>query len=851
MSSPLFVVLTAIGIIVLLIFGIFSLFAKFYRKVEQGYAMIVNTTNDTPHVTFTGRMVYPIIHKVEMMDISLKTIEISRTGNEGLICQDNIRADIKVTFFMRIEKKDENVLSVAQNVGCARASNQKTLEELFSAKFSEALKTVGKSMDFTELYQARDRFRDEILRQIGGNLAGYTLEDAAIDYLEQTPISKLDKNNILDAQGIKKITEVTAQANIRTNEAERDEQRQIKKKDVETSEAILELERQQAEAESKQKREIETVRARESAETQRVQAEEHARSKLAELQAEQTIAVQQENVIREKEVAENNRKRAVAIEEERVTRARQLEIVDREKEVTLQQIARDHAVEVQKKSIADVIRERIIVERTVAEQEEAIKEVRVVAEADRIKKVTIITAEGEAEEKLILNVKEAQSQEQRAHFKAAEEVTFAEAKLKVAEKAAEAKKREAEGTEATTAAPGLAQAKVMMVTAEAREKQGLVEAKVKIASAEAVEKLGLADASALQAQLVAEAEGKEKQGLAEANVLQAKYQAEAEGKEKQGLAEANVLQAKYLAEAEGKEKQGLAEARAKIAAAEAVEKLGQAEANALQAQLVAEAEGKERQGLAEANALQAKYLAEAEGKEKQGLAEARAKHAAAGAVEKYGLAEANALQAQLLAEAEGKEKQGMAEVNVRTASAEAIANVGEAEGKAIEARVAAEAKGLREKFEAMKAMSDETRAHEEFRMKLERAHVENLKAIGIQADIARDQAEVLAAALTKANIDIVGGEGDYFERFMKALTIGKSIDGIFGKSEALKAGLRDQLDGKRNIVDDAQGLIGAISDASGGVQNLSIAGLLAKLAKDGSPDLKAALQALLDGGKKG
>jgi len=36
------------------------------------------------------------------MDISVKTIEIARTGREGLICRDNIRADIKVTFFVRV-----------------------------------------------------------------------------------------------------------------------------------------------------------------------------------------------------------------------------------------------------------------------------------------------------------------------------------------------------------------------------------------------------------------------------------------------------------------------------------------------------------------------------------------------------------------------------------------------------------------------------------------------------------------------------------------------------------------------------------------------------------------------------
>ena len=697
-------ILIAVGVLAVFIFGMLAMFAKFYRKVEQGYAMIVNTLRSEPEVTFTGRMVYPIIHKAEMMDISMKTIEIDRTGNEGLICKDNIRADIKVKFFVRVNKTAEDVLKVAQGIGCERASSPEILEELFSAKFSEALKTVGKSLDFVDLYQARDHFRDEIIRQIGDDLSGYVLEDAAIDYLEQTPLHKLDSNNILDAQGIKKITELTAVEHVRTNELRRNEEMQIKKKDVETQEALLELERQQADATAKQQREVSSVRAREEAETAKIQAEEKTKSELARLLAEQAISVQQENVLREKEVAENNRMRAVAIEEEKVTRARELEIVDREKEVALQRIDKEKAIEVQKKAIADVIRERVIVERTVAEQEEAIKEVRVVAEADRIRKSVVISAEGQAEEKLVLEVKAAEAQERRARHKAAEELTLAEAKLKVAEKDAEAKKREAEGKEALAAAEGLAQARVMIATADATEKQGMVDAKVKIADAEAVAK--------------------------------------------------------------------------------------------------------------------------------------------------FGTAEAEALRAKLEAEAEGKEKLGLATVHVRSADAEATVLTGQADAQVIEARFQAEAKGLREKFEAMKAMSPDTRAHEEFRMRLENAQEATLKAIEAQTSIAREQAEVLSTALGNARIDIVGGEGDYFERFVNALAVGKGIDGAIAKSNTLQVALKDHLSGERDMVGDLRDIVGALGGASGELQNLSVAALLTKVMQDGDDGQKAALKNLLDGLRK-
>ena len=702
MSESLMLILIAVGVLVLFILGAFALFAKFYRKVEQGNALIINTLRAEPEVTFTGRMVYPIIHKAELMDISIKTIEIDRSGDQGLICADNIRADIKVKFFVRVNQTSEDVLHVAQSIGCDRASTQSTLEDLFSAKFSEALKTVGKAMDFVDLYDARDVFRDKIMSQIGNDLSGYVLESSAIDYLEQTPLARLDSNNILDAQGIKKITQLTAVEHVTTNELRRNEEMQIKKKDVETKEALLELERQQADATARQAREVATVKAREEAETAKIQAEERSRSELARLQAEQQIAVQNENVLREKEVAENNRKRAVVVEQERVTRAKDLEVVAREKEVTLQRIEKDKSVEVQKKAIADVIRERIVVERTVAEQEEAIKEVREVAEADRTRKALVIGAEAAAEEKVILEVKAAEAQERKARHKAAEDLMLADARLKVAEREAEAKKRDAEGIEALTAAPGLADAKVQV-----------------------------ASASAKLATLEAEATGKEKVGRAEAQVIEVQAQAEAVG-----------------------------------------------------------------------------------------------------------------LRARMEAEAAGKEKVGQAEALVRTVDAEALAKMGDAEAHNIDVKFNAEARGLKEKFEAMKAMSQETREHEEYRMRLERAHLETLKQIEAQQLIAKEQAEVLGVALRNARIDIVGGQGDYFDSFVRALSVGKGIDAAVNKSDTLQVAFKEQLAGERDVVEDVKQILGAAGQSSGELQSLTVSALIARVMQSGTADQKQALQQL-------
>ena len=655
--SVLMPVVFGVGIFFVILMGLAAIFKSFYIKVDQGTALIVNDMSSTPKVHFTGALVYPIIYKKELMKISLITLEVDRRGKDGLICADNMRADITVAFYLRVNETPQDVLKVAKSIGADRASDRDAVNLLFNAKFSEALKTVGKQIEFVNLFENRQQFREKIIQVIGDDLNGYVLEDVAIDYIEQTPKSSLDPHNILDAEGIKKITELTAAQNIRTNILAQDEALAIKKKNVETKEAMLALERQQADAEAKQEREIATLRAREEAETKKVQEEERLKAQSATIQVEQDLQVQTENQKREIEVAEQNRQRAVAIEKEKVIRARDLEIVSREREVELQKIEAEKAVEIEKKEIANVIRERIAVDKTVAIEEERIKEVREVSEADRAKQTQVIAAEANAEEEKVRQVKAAEAEELSAKHKAVEITTLAQARLEASAKEADSQKKLAEGTQAQRAAPGLADAKIQEAKAIALEKEGIAEANV----------------------MAAKAEAKEKEGVAEANVIRAKGDAEADALLGTGKAKADVTSA-------------------------------------------------------------------------QGDAEAKA-------ARELGLAGAEVTREQFKAEAEG----------------------------------------LVDKFEAMNTMSKDAREHEEYRMGLETALKEALASIEAGKEIAKENAEVLAVALQKAKIDIVGGEDHFFNNFAKSLSIGKAVDGLADKSETIAALINRVIDGKRVV----------------------------------------------------
>ncbi len=635
-------VLTYGGFILLGIFALVFIFSSFYKKVPQGYALIVNDMTSKPKVHFTGGLVWPVIHKMEIMKISLITLEIDRRGNDGLICKDNLRADITVAFYLRVNETRDDVLRVAKSIGVDRASDKVAVNELFNAKFSEALKTVGKNMMFLDLFENRIQFREKIIDVIGDDMNGYVLEDVAIDYLEQTPKSQLDPTNILDSQGIKKITEITAAQNVETNRLEKDESLAITKKNVETKEAMLALERQEVDAESKQKREIETVRAREEAETKKVQEEERLKAEQASIETDEQLAIRDQVKLRQIEVAEQNREKAVIIEKERVIRAQQMEAVNREREVDLSIIDKDKALEEEKKIIAQTISERIAVEKKVAEEEERIKEVQEVSEADRLKQVKILAAEATAQESLVQMVKQAEAEEQKAVHKSREINLIAQAELEASSKKSEAEKKIAEGHQATVAAGGLADAQVLIAKADALEKEGLAEARVQEAKADSLKK--------------------------------------------EGIAEANVLEEKLTAEARGKEELGKAEAVA---------------------------------------------------------------------TKEIGISTADVL----------REK-----------------------GKA-------EADALVDKFAAMNNMDTASREFEEFRLNLEYQLKEVLASIEANKEISSDQANVLGAALKSANIDIVGGQGDYFDKLAKGMGAGNAVNGFMEKSPVIQALMEKLLGG--------------------------------------------------------
>ena len=122
--SPLIIGIGAL-VAILVCLAILKRFKPTLIKVEQGNAIVRSRAIALPvlmdpkgvNVFFNGVYVVEAFDVWEFMDISVKTIDIDRRGKDGLICRDNIRADISVSFYVRVLPNEDAVTQVAGTVG--------------------------------------------------------------------------------------------------------------------------------------------------------------------------------------------------------------------------------------------------------------------------------------------------------------------------------------------------------------------------------------------------------------------------------------------------------------------------------------------------------------------------------------------------------------------------------------------------------------------------------------------------------------------------------------------------------------------------------------------------------------
>jgi uncharacterized membrane protein YqiK len=178
------VLLIMLFIITIALFGLVIIF-KSYKKPKEGEALLISGARGK-RVTFSGTIVIPFLEKVESVSIKIHQIEVFLEGKSGIVTKDNIIADVKATFSVRVNLDPIDIIRGGQNYGSQLTYDINQVSQLFAPKFEEAIRTVASQFDFETIKSEITKFKVEILQIVGMDLNGFVLDDLAINYLTAT-----------------------------------------------------------------------------------------------------------------------------------------------------------------------------------------------------------------------------------------------------------------------------------------------------------------------------------------------------------------------------------------------------------------------------------------------------------------------------------------------------------------------------------------------------------------------------------------------------------------------------------------------------------------------------------------
>lgn len=451
-------------VVVLFVVMLLSMFNRFLVKASPGQAIVKTGFGASqPMVSLSSAFVVPLFNRVEMLDLTVKTVRIVRRQQESLSCADGIRAEVEVDFYIKINPVEEDIRHVAMTIGPDRAASIEILRELFEAKFADALKTAGAKLTFDQLYQNRSVFRDEILRALGGDaggdvvLSGYKLDDVAIQYLEQLPLEMHNENNVLDARGRKEIAQRTSAEVEAANQRLRQKEVTIAEQNREARLRQLAIEQNIKEQEAKQQREVAESVSREDAAAQKTLAEQQQVAEAARIAKEQ--AIRQAEIEQQRAIELADQQKQQQVEQAQVARERVLAVAleEKTKQAQIARIEREAAEAEALRGKLKMLEETALAEAERLRAEEQAQTAKALEIANRQKQIDVIEAEKQA-------AVERATQQVRSDVAAYELRTTAQARLDAAALDAQAAEAQAKAIETV----GGAQAEAERLRLDAR-----------------------------------------------------------------------------------------------------------------------------------------------------------------------------------------------------------------------------------------------------------------------------------------------------------------------------------------------------------------------------------------------
>lgn len=397
-----------LGLTLLLIALSSGTFYYCYEHANKETALIRTGFGGEKIVLTGGIIVLPIFHQVFRISMQTMSLEITCEETDALITKDHMRIDVVAEFFVRVKPATISIGLAAQTLG-TRINHPDQLKELLEGKLVNALRAEAAQMDLEEMHRNRSILMSNVRATMEDDLYknGLDLESVSITRLDQTSKEFFNDNNVFDAQGLTKLTEIVEERRKARNDIEQDTDLAIRSKNLEAERARLKIKRDEEYAKMEQEREISIRRAEQEAIIAEQEAEKHREAEEARISAEREIGLKR--IAAEREIENENILKAQTIEQAEVERRKIIELAEQERAIAIAEKSRSES---EAKAAADKARAEAV------REEESVITVRETERAERSKAIELIAAAEAAQKEAISITTAAEAEKQAANNRA-------------------------------------------------------------------------------------------------------------------------------------------------------------------------------------------------------------------------------------------------------------------------------------------------------------------------------------------------------------------------------------------------------------------------------------------------
>ncbi|MCB9754923.1 MAG: hypothetical protein H6713_33725 [Myxococcales bacterium] len=277
--SPSIVLIAALALALVLV--VVALLARGRVRPPPGCALVIHARGEL-QACFGPRLINPLTARAEPLSLAPVRVRLTRARRDGVLLADNVRVDVELAVTLRVRPEEDAIVQAARELGAARASDPEAVKERFAAPLGAALERAARAIELETALVDPGAVADGASAALDASLLEpYALDAVAVESLTTTAPEHLDPDNILDAQGLAKLAERSAQRELARLELERAAAIERARQEREAAIMIATLERDQALARAKAENEVALARIKAAEELALAEQESRARVEAA------------------------------------------------------------------------------------------------------------------------------------------------------------------------------------------------------------------------------------------------------------------------------------------------------------------------------------------------------------------------------------------------------------------------------------------------------------------------------------------------------------------------------------------------------------------------------------------